>query len=263
MNILDEIVAYKKEIVERQKKAKPVEMLQQLPLFNERGFSLKRFLLDPNHNGIIAEFKRRSPSKGIINDNAKLSRVVSDYATNSASALSILTEDKFFGGHIDDVVSARIQPLPILRKDFIIDEYQVIETKAYGADVILLIAAILSKQQVKELAMKAHELGLEVLLEIHGEDELDHIYERIDIVGVNNRDLKTFKVDLERAVHLSKLIPKEKLKIAESGINSVEDIRFLKQYGYQGFLIGELFMREPDPGLAFMRFAASLNEAEL
>ncbi|HEY0751659.1 MAG TPA: indole-3-glycerol phosphate synthase TrpC [Chitinophagaceae bacterium] len=263
MNVLDEIIAHKKLEVEKRKSERTMSDLEKLPLYNSRSFSLKRFLVDANHNGIVAEFKRRSPSKGIINKDAHINRVTRDYASNGASGLSILTDEKFFGGSIDDLIAARINEIPILRKDFIIDEYQIVETKAIGADVILLIAGVLNPQQVKEFTLKAHELGLEVLLEIHTEAELEHIHERTDIVGVNNRDLKTFHVDIERSVHLGKLIPKDKLKISESGISSVADIRLLRQYGYKGFLIGEQFMQQKDPGIAFMRFAAELNEPEV
>jgi indole-3-glycerol phosphate synthase len=259
MNILDEIVANKKIEVEEQKKIKPVNELEKLPLFSSPSFSVKRFLLDPNHSGIIAEFKRKSPSKGVIHNNPNLSMITTAYAANGAAGLSILTDKKFFGGSIDDIISARFNELPILRKDFIIDEYQVIETKAIGADIILLIAAILTPKEIKDLTMVAHSLGLEVILEIHNETELDAIPEGMDVVGINNRDLKTFKVDLETSVHLSKQVPADKLKISESGIHSVQDMIYLKQFGFDGFLIGENFMKEDDPGLAFMKFVSELN----
>ncbi len=260
MNILDEIVAHKKLEVEKRKAEMPVSQLEQLPLFSTPAYSLKRFLLDGTTSGIIAEFKRRSPSKGTINENANVLRVTSDYTTNGASGLSILTDNKFFGGSIGDVVSARINELPILRKDFIIDEYQIIETKGYGADVLLLIAAILTLEQVKEFTSLAHELGLEVILEIHSKDELAYINDRVDIVGVNNRNLKTFEVNLEQSVYLRNKIPDEKIKISESGIHTAKDIQYLKQSGYNGFLIGETFMQHDDPGLAFMKFISELNE---
>ncbi len=263
MNILDDIVAYKKKEVEKRKSKKPVATLEMLPLFSSPAYSLKRFLMDVNLTGIIAEFKRKSPSKGIINDTAHVIPVTYAYTSNGASGLSILTDEHFFGGSLDDLITARINELPILRKEFIIDEYQIIESKAYGADVILLIAAILTPEQVKEFTLTAHGLGLEVLLEIHDEAELGHINERTDIVGVNNRNLKTFSVDLEQSVHLSHHIPKEKIKISESGIHSIKDIQYLKSFGFNGFLIGENFMKQPDPGLAFMQFVAQLNEVEL
>jgi len=258
MNILDTIVIHKHAEVESRKAVKPVMELEKLPLFNAPSFSLKRFLLDENHTGIIAEFKRKSPSKGVINDKVSVEEVTSAYAGNGASALSILTDNHFFGGSIDDMITARIHQVPILRKEFIIDEYQIIEAKAYGADVILLIAAILTPEQVHEFTLKAHELGLEVILELHDETEIGHIEERVDVVGVNNRNLKTFEVSLEQSVHLSSLIPAGKIKISESGIHSVEDVLYLRQFGYKGFLIGENFMKQDDPGLAFMKFANEL-----
>jgi indole-3-glycerol phosphate synthase len=263
MNILDKIVAYKREEVEQAKKQKPIAELEQLPLFDEPSFSLKRFLLDEKKTGIIAEFKRQSPSKGVINDSCKVSQVTRTYAGNGASGLSILTDSPSFGGSIDDMITARFNDVPILRKEFIIDEYQIVESKAYGADVILLIAAILTPQQVHDFTMKAHELGLEVILEIHDDSELGHIQERTDIVGVNNRNLKTFEVDLEQSVRLSHHIPAGKIKIAESGIHSVKDVLYLKNNGFDGFLIGENFMKEKDPGLAFMKFASDLKDAQL
>lgn len=263
MNILDEIVAYKKEEVAKAKEQKSVVELEALPLFVEPSFSLKRFLLDTTKTGIIAEFKRRSPSKGIINNKVRVSPTTRAYTNYGASGLSVLTDEPSFGGSIDDMITARFNDVPILRKEFIIDEYQIVEAKAYGADVILLIAAILTPDQVHEFTLKAHSLGLEVILEIHDESELGHIQASTDIVGVNNRDLKTFTVDIEQSVRLSHHIPENKIKISESGIHTVEDILYLKKNGYKGFLIGENFMKEEDPGLAFMKFAADLREAQL
>lgn len=260
MNILNDIVASKKAEVEKQKGRMSTAQLEKLPLYNKASYSLKRFLLDRTRNGIIAEFKRCSPSRGNINIRANVSRVTEAYASNKASALSILTDTFYFGGSIDDMIAARINEVPILRKDFIVDEYQVIESKAYGADVILLIAAILTPEEVANYSSLAHQLGLEVILEIHNENEMQHIAERTDIIGVNNRDLTTFEVNLDTSVHLAHMIPQEKLRISESGIHSTNDIIHLKQLGYNGFLIGEQFMKEPDPGLAYMKFAAQLNE---
>ncbi|ANE49829.1 indole-3-glycerol phosphate synthase TrpC [Flavisolibacter tropicus] len=261
MNILDKIVAYKREEVEKAKSLKSIAELEQLPLFEEPSFSLKRFLLDEKKTGIIAEFKRKSPSKGIINDKVKVSQITRAYASNGASGLSILTDEPSFGGSIDDMITARFNDVPILRKEFIIDEYQIVEAKAYGADVILLIAAILTPEQVHDFTLKAHELGLEVILEIHDDSELGHIQQRTDIVGVNNRNLKTFEVDIEQSIRLSHHIPENKIKISESGINSVQDILNLKSAGYNGFLIGENFMKQEDPGLAFMKFTSDLRDA--
>lgn len=263
MSILSDIVAFKKTEVENRKQSMPVAKLEKLPLYHSVSYSLKRALVDARKNGIIAEFKRRSPSKGVINEKALVTRVTEAYASNQAAGISILTDSQFFGGSIDDLVSARVNEVPILRKDFIIDPYQVIETKAYGADVILLIAAILSTEQVKEFSSLAHELGLEVILEVHNEEELGHIGERTDIIGVNNRDLATFETSLEPSIHLAHLIPPAKLKISESGISTTKDILLLRQLGYNGFLMGETFMKQEDPGLAYMKFAAALNEESI
>jgi indole-3-glycerol phosphate synthase len=217
-------------------------------------------LLDKTKTGIIAEFKRRSPSKGIINDKASVEEVSQGYAANGASGISVLTDEEFFGGTLADLQKAAIiNKVPLLRKDFMIDEYQLHEAKAYGASVILLIAACLSVDEVKSLATTAKNLGLEVLLEVHNEQELEHICDEVDLVGVNNRDLKTFKVSLEQSAQLSELIPSGKIKISESGINSLADILYLKEYDYKGFLIGENFMKQEDPVEAFKIFAENLK----
>ncbi|HVG13021.1 MAG TPA: indole-3-glycerol phosphate synthase TrpC [Flavisolibacter sp.] len=258
MNILERIVAYKGEEVEAAKHLRPRNMLEDLPQFGVPCYSMKRFLLDRSRTGIIAEYKRRSPSRGIINDNAGVLPVTEAYASNGASGVSVLTDTPSFGGSIDDLISARAVSLPILRKEFIVDPYQVVEARAYGADAILLIAAILSKSQVEEFALQAMELGLEVILEIHDESELEHICHGVDIVGVNNRNLKTFEVSLAQSAALAGSIPKDKIKISESGIHTIHDIRYLQSLGFDGFLIGESFMKEADPGLAFMKFANEL-----
>lgn len=257
MNILKEIVAYKKTEVARQKTLMRADQLEKFGFFSEPSLSLKASIKD--RTGIITEFKRRSPSKGIINDTADVFETTRAYTDGGASGLSVLTDSKFFGGSTDDLIKARINRIPILRKDFIIDEYQVIEAKAIGADVILLIAACLSPQEVKELAAKTKQLGMEVLLEIHDEEELDHICDEVDLVGVNNRNLKTFTVDLEQSIRLAEKIGNAKLRIAESGISSPEDLKYLQQHGFDGFLIGERFMKEANPGNAFKKFVDQLN----
>ena len=259
MNILEKIVAHKKTAVEKAKLLVPAEALRQSALFNRKTFSLKEFLLDETKTGIIAEFKRRSPSKGIINDVADVTAVTSAYTAGGASCLSVLTDEHFFGGSNADLVAARVNDIPVLRKDFIIDEYQLLEARAIGADVILLIAACLSAERIKELAAFAKQLQLEVLLEIHNEEELKHICDEVEFVGVNNRDLKTFSVDINRSIALAKQIPADKIKIAESGIENTGTINIFKEAGFKGFLIGEKFMKEKDPGSAFKRFAIGLK----
>jgi len=259
MNILDTIIEHKKiEVAEAQKNTS-IEALMQRELYKRKTFSLKQFLLDENKTGIIAEFKRRSPSKGIINDKAGVLEVTKAYTLHGASCLSVLTDTKFFGGTADDLIAARVNDIPLLRKDFIIDEYQIVEAKAMGADVILLIAACLAPDRVKELAAYAKSLQLEVLLEIHNEDELQHICDDTEIVGVNNRDLKTFSVDINRSIELSKKIPDGKIKIAESGISDVETICIFRHAGFRGFLIGENFMKQADPTIAFASFVQQLK----
>jgi len=259
MNILDTIIAKKKIEVASNKARVSVDELQQSDLFMRPIFSLKEFLLDETKTGIIAEFKRQSPSKGVINGTADVLEVTKAYTLNGASCLSVLTDEHFFGGSEQDLRKARVNDIPILRKDFIIDEYQIVEARSMGADVILLIAACLTPERVKELATFAKSIQLEVLLEIHSEEELQHICDETELVGVNNRDLKTFSVDINRSIELSKKIPGNKIKIAESGINDIETIRIFRQAGFKGFLIGENFMKQPDPTIAFAIFVEQLN----
>ena len=259
MNILDKIVAYKKEEVKIQQAKVSVEELKQTELFARKTLSLREFLLDETKTGIIAEFKRKSPSKGVINGNADVVKVTNAYSRFGASGLSVLTDENFFGGSKEDLIKARVNNTPVLRKDFMIDAYQFYEAKAIGADVILLIAACLTQTQVKEFAALSKVLGLEVLLEIHNEDELAHICDDVDFVGVNNRNLKTFEVDISTSLQLFPHIPKDKLAISESGISNVDTIVMLKQAGFKGFLIGENFMKEDDPGAAFEKFVEQLK----
>lgn len=260
MNILEAIIESKRIEVEQRKIETPVEVLLQSELYSIPRLSLKQFLLDDSKTGIIAEFKRRSPSKGSINEDADAVEVTTSYANNGASCLSVLTDELFFGGSTEDLIKARVNKIPILRKDFIIDEYQITEAKAMGADVILLIAACLTSSEVKRLAVYAKSLGLEVLLELHGEEELEHICDETEIVGINNRNLKTFEVDIEQSLRMAKLIPLNKIKVAESGISNVETILLFKQNGFRGFLIGENFMKEENPGEAFKKFINQLKK---
>lgn len=259
MNILEEIVAHKREEVKTQKSKVKIDELQRGIFFNRQCFSLKDLLFAGNTTGIIAEFKRQSPSKGIINDKVIVENVTSAYTQHGASGISVLTDEKYFGGTSDDLQRARENQIPILRKDFIVEEYQIIEAKSIGADVILLIAACLSPKEVKRLAFKAKELGLEVLLEIHNQAELEHICDEIDLVGVNNRNLKTFEVSIQASLDLINKIPKEKIAISESGISDVETILTLKTAGFKGFLIGENFMKQSDPTIAFAEFTNQLK----
>jgi indole-3-glycerol phosphate synthase len=258
MNILEKIVQHKRKEVEERKKEVDLKALERERFFTRQTYSLKKFISDPVKTGIIAEYKRKSPSKGIINDRDSVESVTRMYAAYGASGISVLTDYNFFGGSLDDLIAARDNEVPLLRKEFMIDEYQIVEAKAFGADVILLIAACLSPGEVKDLATAARKLGLEVLLELHDESELDHICDEVDLVGVNNRNLKNFEVDLEHSVRMAEKIGNGFIKIAESGINDVNNIRYLKQHGFEGFLIGEYFMRQEDPGKAFKEFTYSL-----
>jgi len=259
MNILETILAKKRTEVARQKEDQPVRELEKKPFFRRETLSFRDFLLRGDKSGIIAEFKRKSPSRGVINDRVSVASVTTDYAKYGASAISVLTDAHFFGGSMDDLTEATVNEVPLLRKDFIIDEYQLIESKAFGAAVILLIAACLSPAEVKVLAAVAKNLGLNVLLEIHNEQELAHICKDVDVVGVNNRDLKTFRVDLERSAELGKLIPEGIVKVSESGLDTIGAIKFLRSHGFDGFLIGEKFMKDPNPGLAFKKFSDELK----
>lgn len=261
MTILDTIIAKKRIEVAAIKTEKSVVLLERSPLFSREVLSLSRSLLDPDKTGIIAEFKRRSPSKGVINDQADPVEVTAQYMQGGASGLSILTDESFFGGSASDLEKSRIHALPILRKDFIVDPYQIIEARSMGADVILLIAACLSPNEVKDLASLAHSLHMEVLLELHDESELDHLNAYTGLVGINNRNLKTFEVDMEKSISMADKIGKAAIRIAESGIREPEDVHTFKNAGFEGFLIGERFMREPDPGAAFAAFVEKLTKA--
>lgn len=257
MNILDKIIERKKQEIAEAKSRIHLEKLKDSAFFGRPTFSLKETI--KTKSGIITEFKRKSPSKGTINDKVLPLEVVCEYEKFGASAVSILTDEDFFGGSFDDILSVRNHlHIPILRKDFMIDEHQFYEAKSIGADVILLIAACLSPIQVSEFTELAHSLNLEVLLEIHSEEELKHINNNVDFVGINNRNLKDFKVNLQHSVDLKNQIPKDIISIAESGIYNEEDFRFLKEQGFDGFLMGEYFMKSENPGEKFETFVKSM-----
>ena len=261
MNILDTIVERKRTEVAERKQRKPLEVIKADALYTRKTISLVEGLSRPYASGIIAEFKRKSPSKGIINDRVDPVEVTNAYQDAGASAVSILTDAYFFGGHDQDVVRARqVLDIPILRKEFIIDEYQVHEAKALGADLILLIAACLSKEEVVRFSTLARSLGLEVLLELHDEDELEHVCATVDLVGINNRSLKTFDVNIARSLRMAGQLPKDKLKVAESGIDDPAQVKLFRENGYSAFLIGENFMKTNDPGMALHEFR---NQIEL
>lgn len=260
MNILDKIVADKRKEVDLKKLLIPVSQLEQSILSNRNTVSLAAALRNSS-SGIIAEHKRRSPSKSVINQNLNVQDVAVGYEEAGVCGMSVLTDGKYFGGSLDDLLLARaVAKMPLLRKEFIIDEYQILEARANGADVILLIATILSKKEIKTLSETAKNLGLDVLLEVHNEEELyKSIMPSLDMLGVNNRNLKTFEVSLETSKSLSKLIPDEFVKVSESGISSIDAIKDLKQYGYQGFLIGENFMKTDNPGKSATEFIKAME----
>ncbi|AYB33666.1 indole-3-glycerol phosphate synthase TrpC [Chryseolinea soli] len=263
MNILDEIIAYKKKEVADRKELYPVKLLEQSHYFATQPVSLKKYIQRDDLSGIIAEIKRKSPSKGVINPHVSVERTSIGYMQAGASALSVLTDTNFFGGSNDDLMTARkFNFCPILRKDFTVDEYQIVEAKSIGADAILLIAAALPPARVKELAAFAHSFGLEVLLEVHNEEELNaNLDAQADLIGVNNRNLKTFELSVEISKQLAKRIPDTVVKVSESGIESVATILELKTYGYEGFLMGQNFMQYSRPEIAAKEFIHDLKKA--
>lgn len=263
MNILDEIVAYKKTEVADRKSLYPVKLLEQSVYFATQPVSLKKYIRREDKSGIIAEIKRKSPSKGIINAHVSVERTSIGYMQAGASALSVLTDKNFFGGSNDDLTTARkFNFCPILRKDFTIDEYQIVEAKSIGADAILLIAAVLDPQRMKELAAFAHSFGLEVLLEVHNEEELKASADAgADLIGVNNRNLKTFELSVEVSKRLAPMMPPNVVKVSESGIESVSTIIELRKYGFEGFLMGQNFMQHSRPEAACMEFIEGLKAA--
>lgn len=260
MSILDRIVADKKKEVDLRKKIFPLSYWKQSPLYKRDGFSLVKQLKEST-TGIIAEHKRRSPSRDNINSGLNVHEVALSYEKAGVCGMSVLTDLKYFGGSLEDLIVVRaICQLPILRKEFIIDSYQLYEAKAHGADVILLIAAILDRKQIEFLSKTARDLGLEVLLEVHNIAELKKsIMPTLDLLGVNNRNLKTFEVSLDTSRELAEHIPDDFIKVSESGISSVNAIQNLQSFGYQGFLIGENFMKTDSPGAAAAQFINSLS----
>ncbi len=260
--ILDTIIAAKKKEIGERKALGSIGQFEKEGIFRERlSRSLVQGLLTPGSTGIIAEFKRKSPSKGWFKaKELEAEPVIRSYNANGAAGISVLTDDEFFGGDLNDLTQASmVSGVPVLRKDFIVDQWQIAEAKAFGADVILLIAACLTREEVKRFAGYAKSIGLEVLLEIHDAGELDHITDEVDMVGVNNRNLKTFEVDIHASLSLIDHVPANKPAVAESGINNVETIVTLREAGFKGFLIGETFMKEADPAIAFADFVTRLK----
>jgi len=259
MHILEKIVLHKRAEVEQYRLKTPIAELERAPYFSRTCNSYTTAINNDMSSGVIAEFKRKSPSRSNINLTADLTQVTAGYSAAGANAISVLTDEHFFGGDNDYLTSVRqsLPEMPLLRKDFVIDEYQVIEAKAIGADIILLICEVLTADEVKSLARLARSVGLEVLLEMHTSDQISKYNDDISIVGVNNRDLKTFSVDYERSKKLFDLLPPEVPKIAESGLSSPDTCVMLYEHGFRGFLIGEQFMKQDDPGAACNAFISN------
>ena len=264
MSILDQIIEFKRKEVTERKSLYPVKLLEKSIYYPSPTVSLKKYLLRDDKSGIIAEIKRKSPSKGMINAYVSVERTSIGYMQAGASALSILTDKQFFGGSNEDLTKARkFNFCPILRKEFVIDEYQIIEAKSIGADAILLIAAVLSSEEIIRFTKVAHSVGLEVLMEVHNEDELKkNLNAGVDFIGVNNRDLKTFELSIETSKRLAPMIPEDVIKVSESGIESPEAIVELKRFGYKGFLIGQTFMQNARPEKAAIEFIKELRRIE-
>ncbi len=261
MDILEKIVTHKRKEVEENKSLFPTKLLEKSTYFEGPPISLKKYLLREDKTGIIAEFKRKSPSRGMINKHADVERTTIGYMQAGASALSVLTDSEFFGGKKEDLsVARKYNFCPILRKDFIIDEYQIIEAKSIGADAILLIAAALEASKLSALATFAKSLELEVLMEVHNQEELEqNVGPDLDVIGVNNRNLKTFETSIQTSKDLAELIPEEFIKISESGISNPDAISELRGFGFKGFLIGETFMKSNRPDIAAANFMEKLN----
>ena len=261
MTILDKIIADKRREVALKKAVIPVKQLEASVFFERQTVSLSANLRNGTR-GIIAEHKRRSPSKAIINNGFSVEEVIKGYDEAGAVGISVLTDSKYFGGSLEDLVIARASTnLPLLRKEFIIDEYQIVEAKANGADLILLIASVLTRKEIEGFSKCAKNIGLEVLLEIHSEQELEKsLMPSLDMIGVNNRNLATFEVSLKNSRELSTLIPSEFVKISESGITAVDDIVDLERYGFKGFLVGETFMKTTDAGQAAADFIKKVQQ---
>ena len=248
--ILDTIVAHKRQEIAARRELVPIKLLESSLYFKSQPLSLRKYLLREGGSGLIAEFKRKSPSKGWINQYAPVERTTLGYMQAGAAALSILTDTEFFGGKNEDLTTARrFNFCPIIRKDFVVDEYQILEAKSTGADAVLLIAAVLSPAEIDKLGRLARSLGLEVLLEVHDAEELARSAntEAVDLIGVNNRNLHDFSLSLDTSMALAEAIPNEFVKVSESGISTAKAISRLHAVGYRGFLLGEAFMRHARP----------------
>ncbi len=260
MNILDRIIEYKYIEVAKNKSLRPVKMLEKSNFFNEHPLSLKQSLLSEEMTGIIAEFKRKSPSKGIMNSAVLPEVVCYDYFKAGVSAISVLTDTEFFGGSVSDLIQAKKKVgCPVLRKEFIVDEYQIIEARSSGADAVLLIAEVHEAKKIEQLHKFARSLDLEVLVEVHDEKNIVKIPADAEIIGINSRNLGSFSVDIDHLSEMIRKLPTDVVKVAESGIRSVSDYFNLKKSGFRGFLIGEQFMSTADPGESCRMFISEIR----
>jgi len=260
MSILKEIVANKKEEVSFRKLTTSVVGFENMPNFKRPCLSFKEHLLDPTKHGIIAEFKRKSPSKGEIHPNASASKITREYELAGASAISVLTEQRYFNGYDTDLIEARQNVgIPIIRKDFVVDILQIAEAKVLGADAILLIAETLEKQELKDYYDYAYSIGLEAIVEVHGEDDLTKLPSYVEMVGVNSRNLNTFSVNLDHSANMLSKLPENAVRIAESGIASASDYLRMRSIGFNAFLIGEYFMRNEEPAQACIKLIEEVN----
>lgn len=264
MSILDDIIVHKMETIKERMELVPIKLLEKSIYFDTPCVSLKKYIKRADKLGIIAEIKRKSPSKGPINPYVSIERTSIGYMQAGASAISVLTDEHFFGGKNDDLTTARkFNYCPVLRKDFMLNEYQITEARSIGADAILLIAAVLQPDGLKRLAQFAKDLGLEVLMEVHNKEELDsHFNEFVDIVGVNNRNLKTFEVNIQTSLDLLDAMPTDVVRISESGISDPAAVVQLREAGFDGFLIGEHFMKHSRPEQACARFIEEVRALE-
>lgn len=254
-DVLSEIIAHKKIEVALRKERKPlIELKRELANISIPFYSLRESL-EASSSGIITEFKRRSPSKGWLHETADVLQVTTEYEQAGAAALSVLTDEKYFGGGMDDLQHAVLNvKIPVMRKEFIVDSYQIYEAKLAGASAVLLIAAAISKKECDTLASLARDLQMDVLLELHDESEIEYITPDHSLVGVNNRNLGSFVTDIDKSFRMAELLPKEVLLVSESGISDTTIVRELRDAGYRGFLIGEYFMRAGEPGAVLKSF---------
>lgn len=260
MNTLDKIILEKRKFVSEQKELFPIKLLEKSIFYNSKTVSLKEYILRKDKHGIIAEIKKSSPSEGVLNAHVDIVKTSIGYMQAGASAISVLTDAPFFGGKNDDLTTVRKNNYcPVLRKDFIVHEYQIIEARSIGADAILLMACVLTMEEIKRFSDLARSLGLEVLLEIHSKHECDKISEFNNIIGVNNRNLSSMNINLQNSNDLLPYIKYAEVKVSESGIRTPNDVIMLKQLGFDGFLIGTQFMKSSRPHLAFKQFMDELK----